>query len=98
MVCINPVLSALVGALEAMEEGCLSLPDIRGRVSRPPQITLTYTDLDGRQHSRAGGGLLARCWQHEMDHLEGVLILDKMPQMDRLKVRKAVRALERDEG
>lgn len=91
---INPVLTDPVGGVEPFEEGCLSLPDIRGRVLRPPQITITAMDLDGQTFTRTGAGLLARCWQHEMDHLDGVLIIDKMTQIYRLKNRTAIRELE----
>lgn len=92
---VNPVLSSPTGAPEPLEEGCLSLPEIRGEVLRPPTVTLTYMDLDGRKHTRVGAGLLARCWQHELDHLDGVLIIDRMTQKSRLKNRAAVRELER---
>ena len=78
---INPVLSKPTGDLEIYEEGCLSLPDIRGDVMRPPTITITYTDIEGRQVTQAATGLLGRCWQHETDHLDGVLIIDKMTQI-----------------
>lgn len=92
---INPKLSDPKGAPVPWEEGCLSLPDIRGDVLRPPVITISALDLDGKPFTRTAGGLLARCWQHEMDHLDGVLILDKMTQMSRLKNRTAVKDLER---
>lgn len=94
---INPVIEA-AGAPQADEEGCLSLPDIRGDVLRPPQVTITATDIEGDRFTRTGAGLLARCWQHELDHLDGVLIIDKMTQMGRLKNRAAIRALEREAG
>lgn len=96
VVYINPELSAPAGAIEPFEEGCLSLPDIRATINRPPTITITATDLEGRRFTQTGTGLLARCWQHEVDHLDGVLILDRMGQMDRLKLRKKVRALEEE--
>lgn len=92
---INPVLSAPTGAFEPLSEGCLSLPEILGEVLRAPTITITATGLDGRTFSQTATGLLARCWQHETDHLDGVLIIDKMTQLSRLKNRSAVRELER---
>lgn len=91
---INPVLLHPSGAAEPHEEGCLSLPDIRGDVLRPPHITITATDLKGHSATQAGTGLLARCWQHEMDHLDGVLIIDRFTQMSRMKNRVALRELE----
>ncbi len=98
MVYINPVISEPEGRPESESEGCLSLPDIRGDVLRTPTVTIKATGLDGKEFSRRGTGLLARCWQHELDHLDGVLILDRMSQMSRLKNRAAVRALEREAG
>ncbi len=92
---INPVLSEPKGAPEPLGEGCLSLPDILGEVLRPPTITITATGLDGKAFTQTATGLLARCWQHETDHLDGVLIIDKMTQLSRLKNRSAVRELER---
>jgi peptide deformylase len=93
---INPVLSAPIGDLETYEEGCLSLPDIRGDVIRPPTITITYTDIEGNKITQTATGLLARCWQHETDHLDGVLIIDKMTQIFRMKNKSAIRDLERN--
>lgn len=92
---VNPVISDPAGGLEASEEGCLSLPDIHGDVIRPPEVTITATDLDGESFSQRGAGLLARCWQHELDHLDGVLIIDRMIRMHKLKNRAAIKALER---
>jgi len=92
---INPVLSDPRGKLRSSEEGCLSLPDIRGAVHRPETITITAQSTDGRSFTRSGTGLLARCWQHENDHLDGVLIIDRMTQIYRLKNRSALRDLER---
>jgi peptide deformylase len=96
VVYINPVLSAPVGAPEPYEEGCLSLPEVTGEVLRPPQITVSAMDLEGRPFTRTAAGLLARCWQHETDHLDGVLIIDRMTQLSRLKSRINVRKLEKN--
>ncbi|MEN0019785.1 MAG: peptide deformylase, partial [Planctomycetota bacterium] len=92
---INPVISEPEGGVEPMSEGCLSLPDIRGDVIRPPVVTITALDETGAKVERRAQGLLARCWQHELDHLDGVLILDRMTQAARTKVKAAVRKLER---
>lgn len=92
---INPVLRNPEPRLEASDEGCLSLPGISGGVRRPGTITIEATDLAGERFVKKGGGLLARCWQHEFDHLEAVLIIDKMEEADRAKCRGAIRSLER---
>jgi peptide deformylase len=94
MVFINPVLSQPERDLEPLEEGCLSLPEISGEVRRPSAITVTALGLDGESFTMRAAGLLARCWQHEVDHLDGVLILDRMTQLSRMKNRTAIRDLE----
>lgn len=95
---INPVLSQPCGVPEVGTEGCLSLPEITGEVIRSPIITITATGLDGKTFTKTAAGFLARCWQHEMDHLEGTLILDRMTQMSRMKNRRAVKELEAAAG
>ena len=63
----------------SMSEGCLSLPDIEGDVYRPEEVKIRYSDPAGKQHERRLTGLEARCAQHELDHLNGVLFVDRMP-------------------
>ncbi|MFM9959139.1 MAG: peptide deformylase [Phycisphaerales bacterium] len=92
---INPVLSDMSRDLVSYEEGCLSLPEIKGDVRRPSEITITALDLNGQRFTHRATGLLARCWQHEVDHLDGVLIIDKMSQVHRMRNRLAIRALEK---
>ncbi|MEL7472800.1 MAG: peptide deformylase [Planctomycetota bacterium] len=96
MAFVNPELIEPMGELESMGEGCLSLPDITGDVVRPPSIVVRALDRDGQAFTMRAEGLLGRCFQHEFDHLEGVLIIDKMGQMDRLRNRSAIRSLERE--
>jgi len=95
---INPELSDPDGPIEPYAEGCLSLPGITGEILRPPIVTVTALDLEGAEFTLHAGGLLARCVQHEHDHLDGVLIIDKMTQMSRMKNRALVRAMEREAG
>ncbi|GJM18785.1 MAG: peptide deformylase [Phycisphaeraceae bacterium] len=92
---INPEILAYEGPPEPYEEGCLSLPGILGEVRRPPVVRVRALGLDGTEFERRAGGLLGRCWQHEIDHLDGVMIIDKMTQMSRLKNRTALKQLER---
>jgi peptide deformylase len=94
IVCINPLLSKPTGPVERAEEGCLSLPDIRGEVIRPPVITLDALDIEGNPFTLTSSGLLARCIQHEFDHLEGVLIIDRMLEAGLAKSRRMLKALE----
>lgn len=84
--------------LESMEEGCLSLPGIHCEVRRPRHASIEAVDLDGNPVSMAAEGFLGRVWQHEFDHLEGALIIDKMGTRDRLANRRAIRELEAAAG
>ena len=91
---INPVLVDVTGDLESMEEGCLSLPEVRGSVRRPTTVTIRALGVDGKEFTETSSEFPARVWQHEFDHLEGVLIIDKMSPIDRLRVRRALRDLK----
>lgn len=94
---LNPEFVSLVGGVVPEEEGCLSLPGVRVKIRRPPFATVRAMDENGAMFEASDAGMLARCWQHETDHLDGVLIIDRMGPMDRLATRKALRALERGE-
>lgn len=91
---VNPVLSGLSGPPEGADEGCLSLPGITAEVRRPTTATITAQDLDGGTFTLTSDEWLARVWQHEFDHLEGTLILDRMTPMSRLATRKAIKELK----
>jgi peptide deformylase len=91
---VNPDLQLLPGERERHEEGCLSIPGVNVEIERPTAAFLTATDLEGRSVARPATGLTARVWQHEFDHLNGVLIIDKMSPLDRLANRKTLRELE----
>ena len=80
----------------AREEGCLSIPDGTVNVRRPLSCKMHAFDLQGRPIEETGSDLLARCWQHEFDHLEGRLIIDRMSESDKIANRKAIRQLEAD--
>src|SRR5437762_12578480 len=77
MVFLNPVISSPKGSEES-EEGCLSLPGLYGNVVRPKQVRINAYSLDGKEMQADVTGLLARCVQHELDHLDGVLFTDRM--------------------
>ena len=76
-----------------MEEGCLSIPDIRDDVVRPENIKIKYRDLDGVEHEEDCDGMLARVLQHEIDHLHGVLFVDRISQIKRKLLSKKLRAI-----
>ncbi|MFO0837774.1 MAG: peptide deformylase [Phycisphaerae bacterium] len=89
----NPTLSDLVGG-ETAEEGCLSLPEVRVQVRRAMHCRLRAVDAAGKPIDLEADGFAARVWQHETDHLNGVLILDRMGPTDRIAVKKTLAALE----
>lgn len=91
---INPELLDPNGGKSARDEGCLSLPGITVEVARPSAITIRATGLDGLAFEESADDLLARIWQHEYDHLDGVLIIDNMSTMDRMANKRAIRELE----
>lgn len=90
---INPEILEADGPQEWLEEGCLSLPGIRGRVRRPTRVRIRAQDLDGATFELESEEFHARIWQHEFDHLQGVLILDRMRPIDRLATRRALKDL-----
>ena len=90
---INPRIVAATGAVEPAEEGCLSLPGIRADIRRPPEVEIEAMDLEGRPFGKRSRGMLARIWQHEFDHLEGTLIIDRLSPLDRLATRRRVKEL-----
>lgn len=85
IVFINPVISRAKG-LEEKEEGCLSLPELYGPVKRPKQVRINAYGLDGQEIQADLTGLLARVVQHELDHLDGVLFVDRMSETHRLEI------------
>ena len=78
LVLVNPEVTAVPEPETVYEEGCLSFPQIRGDVVRPDEIAVKFKDAAGHAHVLRCNGLLARCVQHEVDHLHGVLYIDHM--------------------
>jgi len=79
---IDPVILEAEGSATA-EEGCLSIPEIYGDVTRPERVVLEASDRDGTRYRREATGLKARAIQHEIDHLDGILFLDHLSLMRR---------------
>jgi peptide deformylase len=77
-VIVNPVLEPVGDETAAINEGCLSVPDLRGTVDRHVTVRLRYLDRDGVEHDEVRRGLTAGTFQHEVDHLDGVLFLDRV--------------------
>ena len=77
-------------------EGCLSIPEVALEVTRPEVISFKYQDINEKWHEEEFDGLLARAIQHEIDHLNGVLIIDLVSEMQRLKINKEVKRIKND--
>jgi peptide deformylase len=90
---INPVLSQPKATAEA-EEGCLSLPGLYAQVRRPEQITVNAYDLAGQEVEETVEGLLARAVQHETDHLDGVLFIDRLSPIARSALKDSLEEFE----
>ncbi len=97
-VVLNPEISDREGRI-TWEEGCLSVPDYNAVVERDAAITLRGTDLDGNPIEERAEGLRAVCIQHEVDHLDGVLFIDRISRLKRsLYVKKRKKQLAEEQG
>jgi peptide deformylase len=97
MAVANPVITPVRGTQELpYEEGCLSFPQIRGDVVRPDAITVKFQDEHGVPHTLECNGLFARCLQHESDHLNGILFIDRMDKKVRATIDDAVKTLAKE--
>jgi peptide deformylase len=89
---INPAITESAGEW-AYEEGCLSVPGLSWQIVRPKQVLLTGLDLDGNEVGIEADELLARCFQHEVDHLDGVLLLERLDADTRRAALRTIRDL-----
>ena len=87
---VNPVIAAQGGSVTA-EEGCLSLPGVFAPVTRAEWVTLEAQDLEGAPVSITARGLRARVFQHEIDHLDGVLFIDRLEPVVRDRVKRRIK-------
>lgn len=91
---INPEILEEEGVVE-MEEGCLSVPGIYDTVQRAERIKMRALDRDGNPYELAAEGLLAICVQHEIDHLNGKLFIDRLSQLKRQRLKKKADRFQR---
>ena len=91
---VNSSIIETGGDEELFQEGCLSLPGIALDVLRPEKVKLRYQTLDEQWHEDEFEGLLARAIQHEMDHLNGVFIVDRVSEVERIQYQKDLKDLE----
>ncbi|MBP5320051.1 MAG: peptide deformylase [Kiritimatiellae bacterium] len=93
LVLINPEIIGKEGR-QRNEEGCLSFPDIGAPITRANKVTVRYLDLDGNERTETVYGLLARAVQHETDHLDGVLLVDRMSSLQKMSIAGQLRRLQ----
>ena len=95
----NPEIISLSDEKSTMEEGCLSIPDHRGEVTRPSAITVRYLDDANTPQELSCEGLLAVCIQHEVDHLNGVMFIDYLSRLKRdMIIRKMTKEARLTKG
>jgi peptide deformylase len=93
---VNPEIVHREGTI-TWTEGCLSVPDFQADVERAERVRLRATDLDGKPLEIEAEGLEAVCFQHEIDHLDGVLFIDRISRLKRsMYVRKRMKQLRQD--
>jgi peptide deformylase len=100
LVLLNPEILEREGSATS-HEGCLSVPDFTADVERAERVRVRGTDLDGKEIVEEAEGLRAFCFQHEIDHLDGILFIDRISRLKRsmyVKKRKKAMRLEQQEG
>jgi peptide deformylase len=95
-VIVNPVLELVDEETFATNEGCLSIPDLRGDLERFTNVRVYYLDRDGERHTEVKRGLTAGTFQHEIDHLDGRLFVDRMKDLRTLSTWEQFDRFERD--
>lgn len=96
VVMVNPELVSASATLNVHEEGCLSIPDQYADVTRPAEVRMRWTGLDGRAQERDLDGLWATCAQHELDHLDGKLFIDHLGPIKRQMITRRMTKLKRE--
>lgn len=92
----NPEIVAISQTTRLYEEGCLSIPDVRVEIERPDAVTVRYIDRAGKEQELAATGLLATAVQHELDHLDGQMIIDFLSRLKRDMVVRKFKKIARD--
>ncbi len=93
LVFINPEIIKKSKKKEVLEEGCLSFPGLFLKIKRPKEIEIKALDLNGQEIKRKFNGLDARVIQHEIDHLNGILFIDRLSWLEKLKLKKKIAAV-----
>ena len=94
---INPEIVSKGNELIEIEEGCLSLPDLREKVTRPDEITVKFLDRAFKEHEMTFNGWMSRVFQHELDHLDGVLFIDYLGSFKKRLLARRLAAIDAGE-
>ena len=95
IVCFNPEIKDFSPEMNTMEEACLSLPDVFARVVRPAHVAISYLNQDGKQEGQLASGMTARVFQHELDHLDGILFVDRLGELSRTRAFEKARKIRK---
>ena len=95
IICFNPEIKDFSPELNTMEEGCLSLPDVFARVVRPAHVAISYLNQDGEEEGQLASGMTARVFQHELDHLDGILFVDRLSKLSRERAFEKARKIKK---
>ncbi len=95
MALANPKVSIIDSVEYTYEEGCLSFPEVRGKLDRPTRVRCEYQDIEGNSHVIEANGILGRCILHEVDHLNGELFIDKMDRRDLHRAQSRIKKIKR---
>ena len=91
VVFINPVLTNISSEINIYEEGCLSVPGINEKVERPKTVTINAQDINGKYFTLEADELLATCIQHEIDHLNGKVFIDRISRLKKSRIDDKIR-------
>jgi len=94
MAVVNPEFVECSEEQDEVEEGCLSIPDVRGRVVRPVSVRMRFRTVEGEEREMELHGLAARCAQHETDHLDGVLFVDHLGSVKKMAIKGKLKKLK----
>lgn len=95
VVCFNPKIVDFSPEMNTMEEGCLSLPDVYARVVRPSHVAIKYLDEFQKEEGQLAEGLTGRVFQHELDHLDGILFVDRLGPLSRQRAFEKARKTQK---
>lgn len=95
IVCFNPVIVKFSDTMNTMEEGCLSLPDIFSRVIRPSDVSVKFQNELQEDKNEASNDLTARVYQHEIDHLDGILFIDRIGKFSKTRAIEKAKKIQK---